>query len=110
MFDAFFQFDSASDWLRYGVCVLSLVAGVGIAYWLKEKIYEFLAGILVLGLLISPAGLIARDSTTDIWVLITIEGFLGFLGFLFIYPIFSMRKIKTKFDEIEKIVNSQSDS
>jgi hypothetical protein len=109
MFDAFFQFDSALDWLKYGACVLSLVAGIGIAYWLKDKIYEFLAGILVLGLLISPAGLIARDSPTEIWVLIVVEVFFGFLGFLFVYPIFSMRKIKTKIDGIEKVVNSQSD-
>jgi predicted MFS family arabinose efflux permease len=97
--------DTPLEWGKFIVGALSVAGGIGIGYWLKDKIYELMSAMLILIPFILAANMATDESNSSWFYVIGLSLFFGFFGMLIIYPIFAMRRVRTKIDMLEGIIN-----
>jgi uncharacterized membrane protein YciS (DUF1049 family) len=106
MFDSFTQIDTPLEYGESAVAVVLFIIGLSVGSWLGKFIYQFISGMIFLGLLAIPVWEIANGLLTG-WKDISLGSVgLGLIIGTILFPLFSLLSNYEKIQVLENKIKA----
>lgn len=105
-FESFTKIDTPLEYGESAVAVIMFIVGLVAGSWLGKFVYQFVIGILVLGLLAIPVWEIANGSFTG-WKDVSLGSVgLGLIIGIVIFPLSSLAKVYDRIEVLEEKIKA----